>query len=156
MLLFNIFVLKAKEIVMFYAEKIGIINNSNNVVLSTVNWNLKSGRYVIIDKDKQDEFIAQNRVLHRKTSNLEKFLMPVVSIGAGVFTYSVTKLGHGIRALAALAAAGAGFAGTYKLINSYASSKSKQIDDKYNVKNVYDSTSILLDQDYQLDDTAEI
>ena len=156
MLLFNIFVLKARKFVMFYAEKIGIINNSNNVVLSTVNWNLKSGRYVIIDKDKKDEFIAQNRVLHRKTSNLEKVLTPVVSIAAGVFTYSVTKLGHGIRALAALAAAGAGFVGTYKLVNSYASSKSKQIDDQYNVKNVYDSTSILLDPDYQLDDSAEV
>lgn len=127
---------------MFYAQKIGKIDNSK-VVYYMDNYDASCGRYVIIDKDKQDEFIAQNRVMHRKSSILRKSF-GVLSILAGVLTYYKSKFGHIGKTLAGAAVVSAGLICDYKIFEAYSSSKSKQLDKKYGVNDINDAVSLHL------------
>ena len=136
---------------MFYAKKIGVINNSNNIVLYADKSSGKSGRYVILDKDKKDEFISKNKTKDIKV-NVIDCLTTASSLGLGVLTYSQMKAGPVVKTLSSFCLILEGLVLSNSICKSYRNSLSAKIDKKCNVQNV-DYISLKFNDDFIPDKT---
>jgi len=121
----------------YYANRIGVMKNSNDVVLHTDNGSSKSGRYIIIDKDVEDEYIKRNTKQEVK-NRVVAYLSAASALGLGILTYAKVKSGHIGKSLAGMAVAAAGLVGAYKLINKYENSSKHKIDNEFGATPVSD------------------
>lgn len=139
---------------MFSADKVGTIKNSNNIVLFLNYDNPKKKCFVSVDSDKSDEFVKA-KVKQNKKNNMLSVLTSVSSVLAGGLTYALVKSRHAGKCLSAIAVTFLGLAGSHKLCNNYEAKKAKEIADKFDVKYLDYVADMGLNADFIPDDKAE-
>ena len=136
---------------MFSADKVGTIKNTNKIVLFLNYDNPRKKCFVSVDSDKSDEFV-KDKVKQNKKNNILSVFTSVSSVLAGGLTYALVRLRQAGKCLSAIAVTFLGLAGSHKLFNKYESTKAKEIADKFDVKYLDYLADMGLSPDFLPDD----